>query len=100
DSLPDLGRNGSTSGPGMGGDAARPGNLSPQGPRPIRRFAERNFKHRGAAMRAAAANGNAARLQRTFEEDGGIVYAAVGAQVGAPDALQGRLEAVLSGAEG
>jgi hypothetical protein len=99
-SPPNPGRNGSTNSAGMGGDVMRPGNFNSQAPRAVRPFAERNFKHRGAAVRAAAANGEAARLQRTIEEDGGIVCPAVGTQVRAPDALQGRLEAVFSGVEG
>jgi len=40
-----------------------------------------------------------ARLQRTVEEVLDI-YPAVGTEVGAPDALQARVEAVFSGVEG
>ena len=99
-SLPNLGRHGSTDRTGMGGHVVRPGNAGTEAPRAIRPFAGRNSTHRGAAVRAAAAHGDAARLQRTVEEGGWIIYPAVGTEVGAPDALQTRLEVVFSGVEG
>ncbi len=99
-SLPNLGRNGSTDRTGMGGHVMGPGCPGTEATRAIRPFTEWNIKNRGAAVRAAAAHGDAARLQRTVEKDGWIIYPAVGTQVGAPDALQARLEAVFSGVEG
>ena len=100
DSLPNLGRNNFSNSSGMGGDLMRPGNFTSEAPRAIRPFGERNLKDCGAAVRAAAADGEAAGLQRAFEEDGGIACPEVGTQVGAPDALQVWLEAVFSGVEG
>ena len=100
DSLPNPGKKSSANSPGMGGDVVRPGSFNFEAPRAIRRFAERKSKDRGAAVRAAAANGEASRLQRTFEEDGWIARPTVGTQVSAPDPLQGWLEAVLSRVEG
>ena len=99
-SHPNLGRHGSTDRTGMGGHVVRPGNASAEALRAIRPSAGRNFTHRGAAVRAAAAHGDAARLQRTVEKGGWIIYPAVGTEVGTPDALQARFEAVFSRVEG
>ena len=98
-SLPNPGRNGSTDRAGMRGHVLGPGNAGAEAPRAIRPFADRNDKLRGAAVRAAAAHGDTARLQRAFEKNGWTVYAAVGTEGSAPDTLQARLEAVLSRAK-